>query len=723
MGGMGVVYCARDSRLQRDVAIKMLTAERSLRPASRLRFHREAIAASALNHPNIVTIYEISEHDGADFIVMEYVRGTPLNKLLRVRPLTVDETVRYGIQIADALAKAHQAGVIHRDLKPANIMVTGEGVVKVLDFGLAKFDESQSEPEDPDQTQVASFLTSPGIVTGTMSYMSPEQARGEKVDGRSDIFSLGIVLFELLSQRLPFEGPTLVSMLHNLHFVPPKDLNTLRHDVPLPLLTLISLMLEKEPAHRIQTMGEVAAALRRFSAGKATGLTPRPREVSAANAAVPATQLGSRPALVLGLAAALLLAAGLGVWSYVRMRSGANQAASSTVPDEPIALRRAAAALIGRYYLAGNVGKAATMLERAVQLDPNSAASYAMLGEAYFHKNHANPDAQWMKLARQYSARAVEIDSDLAAGHVSMGLVNMDSKQPAEAEKEFQRAASLDPKNVVPRFYLAALHNDQGKTAEAGEELKRIAADHPDYWPVFMELGLNAYNVSRYNDAAAAWEKALALDPDNVFALQSLSGVYHVLERDDDAADALQKALTIQPDADTYSNLGTIRFYQGRYADAAAAYDKAVSLSANSYANWANLGDAYRQLPGGAVKSKQAYARALQMMREMLTKSPNQTDLRANFAMYLAKSGDKDGAVAELRTLASTKDNSAADQLAEGIAWELAGNRTRALDVLAAAVKAGQNLSDLKNEPELTALRADPRYYLQVLSSSTTPAH
>ena len=232
-GGMGEVYLAHDARLNRDVAIKVLPADRTVDDAARQRFLREARAASALNHPNIITIYETDSHNGVAFIAMEYVRGSSLAELLHERPLPDAEAVAYATQIADALAKAHAAGIVHRDLKPGNVMVTEDGLVKVLDFGLAKLETvakgaMAGKASGPGSMETASLLSIAGTTLGTLSYMSPEQARGEPTDFRSDIFSFGVVLFEMLTRELPFTGENLLAMLHSLHFGAPKDICYLR---------------------------------------------------------------------------------------------------------------------------------------------------------------------------------------------------------------------------------------------------------------------------------------------------------------------------------------------------------------------------------------------------------------------------------------------------------------------------------------------------------------
>jgi len=207
-GGMGEVYRARDSRLGREVAIKVLPAERLSDPTRRARFVREAKAASALNHPHIVTIHEIGSSDGIDFIVMEYVPGQTLDELIPKSGMPVREALRLAIPIADALAAAHAHGIVHRDIKPANVVVNREGVAKVLDFGLAKLVANDNHESGTPLTAAteASPLSVPGAITGTAAYMSPEQATGGTADSRSDIFAFGVVLYEMVTGRRPFAG-------------------------------------------------------------------------------------------------------------------------------------------------------------------------------------------------------------------------------------------------------------------------------------------------------------------------------------------------------------------------------------------------------------------------------------------------------------------------------------------------------------------------------------
>ena len=261
-GGMGEVYRARDTRLGREVAIKVLPADRLADQARRARFVQEARAASALNHPHIVTIYEIESAEGIDFIVMELVGGKTLDALIPRHGMRLGEVLRIAIPLADALAAAHGAGIVHRDLKPANVMVTPEGGVKVLDFGLAKLRQDEAAVGEDDTTLDArAKLSHPGTVAGTPAYMSPEQASGGKVDARSDVFTFGTVLYEMVTGRRPFGGGSTAEMLAALLKEQPKPPSELAPEVPKELERIILRCLRKDPARRFQNMLDVKVEL------------------------------------------------------------------------------------------------------------------------------------------------------------------------------------------------------------------------------------------------------------------------------------------------------------------------------------------------------------------------------------------------------------------------------------------------------------------------------
>jgi len=257
-GGMGEVYLARDTQLERLVALKFLPLEISNDPQRLRRFTQEARAASALNHPNIAHIYELGEADGARFIAMEYVEGKSLEHKINRTPLRVADILQIAPQIADALSEAHAKGIIHRDIKASNIVLTNRGQVKVLDFGLAKLVTDKPLPDADVSTQLK---TSPGIVIGTVPYMSPEQALGHDIDYRSDIFSLGIVLYEMATGRLPFSGRTVTETLSHITHDQPEAVSRYNYDVPSELERIIRKCLEKDPARRYQATSELVVDL------------------------------------------------------------------------------------------------------------------------------------------------------------------------------------------------------------------------------------------------------------------------------------------------------------------------------------------------------------------------------------------------------------------------------------------------------------------------------
>jgi len=269
-GGMGEVYRARHMRLDRIIAIKVLPAEKVSDPERKLRFIREAQTASGLNHPNIITIHDIVSKQDSDYIIMEYVSGTPLDQLITRGSLQLSETLHYSVQMADALAAAHKAGIVHRDLKPANVMVTGPesghpGVIKVLDFGLAKLANQSEAASEQDATRTmwaGAPKTAEGTILGTVSYMSPEQAEGKQVDHRSDIFSFGAVLYEMVTGRRPFVGDSKLSTLTTILRDEPPAVSGIVPTVPRDLEMIIARCLRKDPERRFQHMDDLKVALR-----------------------------------------------------------------------------------------------------------------------------------------------------------------------------------------------------------------------------------------------------------------------------------------------------------------------------------------------------------------------------------------------------------------------------------------------------------------------------
>src|SRR5215210_1809424 len=261
-GGMGEVYLAHDTKLGRQVALKVLSAQLASDPDRRERFEREARAAAALNHPNIVTIHSVEEADGVHFLTLEVVDGETLADKIVPGGMPLDRVLTLAIPLADAVGAAHQRGITHRDLKPANVMITSDGRVKVLDFGLAKVKEEVRAAEDAMMPTAVAGLTGEGRIVGTVAYMSPEQAEGKTVDQRSDVFSLGIILYEMATGVRPFAGETPMSVLSAIMKDTPKGISEVRQGVPRELSKIVNRCLAKDVEDRYQSAKDLRNDLR-----------------------------------------------------------------------------------------------------------------------------------------------------------------------------------------------------------------------------------------------------------------------------------------------------------------------------------------------------------------------------------------------------------------------------------------------------------------------------
>jgi serine/threonine-protein kinase len=715
VGGMGEVYRARDTRLDRPVALKVIRTGLESDDASRARFRREARVVSRLSHPNICSLFDIGEQDGADYLVMEYLEGTTLAALLAASgPPALDDVLSYAIQIADGLARAHGAGVVHRDLKPGNVMLIEEGRVKLLDFGLAK----HVAVEENDVTTAG--VSMPGQVVGTVAYMSPEQTQGETVDARSDIFSFGVLLYELTTGVRPFHGKTSYSIAQKINAAQPERLSTHGPALPEPLTALVQRLLEKAPDRRPQSMIEVAAELRAIAAARGLAVAP------ASGVAIWARmrRASRRPVVAAVVLAALAAAAGLvpGVGSRARALIGQIPVPAAwrgaDPPAEAVALPRTSfewttqgRAYLRRFDRPDNVDRAVQAYQRAIELEPDNAFAHAGLAESFYRKHDVTPDAQWVRQATESARRAVQLNPDLAAAHAVLGRVQIQARQLDDAGGSLRRALDLDPGLVQAHLWLAEYYVASGDMASAESAVRKAVELAPDDWNPRNFLGRILYRGAKYETAVQEWQEARRLAPDNTLVLRNLGAVYHMLNRLDEAAAAFQRALEIEPTASVYSNMGTLRFFQGRYSDAAAAFERAIALNATYYLYWANLGDAYRWVPGQGERSREAYSRAISLVRDRLAATPLDPDLRSQLALYLAKTGDTAAGRDELARLDGLPKTTASAQFRAVVIHELVDNREAALRALDAALKAGYSLDEVRTEPELVKLRADPRYH------------
>lgn len=660
-GGMGVVYKALDTRLQRHVAIKVLPAALSADAERRQRFLHEARAASALSDTHIVTVHDIFEVEGTDYLVMELLDGRTL--AAAAAELSVAQVVDYVAQIADALALAHAAGIVHRDLKPANIVVTARGVVKVLDFGIAKI--------EPHASQVTSLpMTMPGVVMGTAAYMSPEQAQGRPVDHRTDIYALGVILHELL-MAIGENRPALARVA--------------------------TRAVERDPEKRFKSMAEFAAALR---------------------AAQKPAYTAGRVALTFAAVVAMV-AAGLWLWAP-RESTTANAPATANAMPAPSAAGAPTTALehtqqglglLRRFDRAGNVDQAISSFEAAISLDAKYAPGWVGLARGFWRKQLLTRDVAWTARARDAAEQAIEIDPYLADGHAVHGLVHLAGGLSDEARQAFDRALVLDPSNAIAHRGLGDIAESADDLATAVAHYERAMARDPADWELPRLLGDIPYAAGRYADAVTWYQKAGAAAPDSPTPHRLLGAAHHMRGDYPSAAAAFQQSLAIEPTAGAYTNLGTALFYQGRYRESLPAFERAREMLPSSALTWANLGDAYRWVPGNAERSREAYTRAVQLLREQLAKDPSHVANRSRLTLYRGKLGDCGDARAELQQTLTPAVKEVASWYRGAVAYEICGDRALALTALETALAQGYSLAEIQLDPELAALRNDVRYH------------
>jgi tetratricopeptide (TPR) repeat protein/tRNA A-37 threonylcarbamoyl transferase component Bud32 len=725
-GAMGEVYLAHDIKLHRAVALKFIP-EALVHEGQRLaRFEREARLLASLNHPNIAAIHAVEEYDGKPFLVMELVEGETLADRLVQGALPIPDVLRLAQQIAEALKAAHKKGIIHRDLKPANIKITPDGVVKVLDFGLAKQFQDASEEIDTEAATLHAVTMAGGMI-GTPAYMSPEQALGQTADTRADIFSFGAILYEVLTGQRAFAGPTLGAILKAVLSTNPPSPRRLRPEVPVEIDAVVMKALNKKKELRQQTADELCTGLAQANATLTSHSLVAASPVRAfrdlawrlrtwrtehQRAAFVVTTL--LVVVVLGSIAAVALKRRAAVAGPLTSSSRINPAASS------YELFQQGMAYLERYDKTENIDAAMQAFQSALAKDQKYAPAYAGLGTAYLVKYQANRDKQLLDTAFENAKQAVDLNGQLADDRVSLGRVLVEKGEYDKAEVELKQALTVDPLNASAHRGLGDVERGRKNWAEAEKFYKKAIELRPKDWDLHFALGNFYFRQSRYADAEKAFTDVVKLVPDCHFGYRSLGGIYHMQGRFADASAEYQKALQIKPSAITYSNLGTSLFYQGLYQQSVVAMEKAVEMSANNVQNWINLGDAYRWTPGNEEKAKETYRTAIEMIRKDLSGKPNDADLRSRLALCLAKSGEKRQALAEAAAVEAL-DRSAPVLSRLVSVYEVCGQRRQALDTMAAALKAGYSLDEFRRDPELLELRKDPGFLQLVAAASEKP--
>ncbi len=570
-GGMGVVYKARDTKLDRTVALKFLPKYLLCDNEAKIRFEHEAKAASSLNHPNITTIHEIDEFEGECFIAMEYVEGKSLKELLKEKTLSLKEVLEIAIQISEGLTIAHEKGIVHRDIKSDNIMLTSRGQIKIMDFGLAKL-------------RGVSKITKTGSTLGTVAYMSPEQARGEEVDARTDIWSLGVVMYEMITDRLPFKSEYEQALVYSILHEEPQSVISLRADTPLQLERIIKRALEKDRTKRYQSIVEITPELKRV---KAPGIQLPRQEKSIV--VLPFENLSPDPDQEYfsdGLTEEVI-----SDLSNVRILRVISRSSAMTFKGTKRKIPEIARELDVQYVLEGSVRKAGNSLRITAQLiDAESdahlwAEKYSGTLDDVFDiqekVSRAIVDALKLRLTSEEQQRMSERPIDNVAAYECYLKANQDIWRFTEdaldrAVRYLQHALDIVGDNALLYSGMAYVYwqyvnigaAQEDYIVKAEEFAQKALAIDPDSPQAHVVIGmLNMAFYGNVREGIHQFRMALAVNPNDSDALKHLPILYIIsVGKLHAAIPLMQRFKQVNPlDSWNCSLQGTFHFYDGQY--------------------------------------------------------------------------------------------------------------------------------------------------------------
>lgn len=687
-GGMGVVYKALDLSLQRTVALKFVSPDRP-DPLERDRLLREARATSALDHENIAAVHAVGEaDDGQLFIVMSYYQGEDLAARMARSPLTTEESVEIVAQIARGLAHAHAHNIVHRDIKPSNVILTNEGIAKIVDFGLARF-------VSPD----ASTLTL--NFAGTLAYMSPEQLSGKALDARTDIWSLGVLMYELLGKRQPFRGDSTASLLNSILRCDPEEMM----GVPPELEKIVARALEKEVENRYQSCLELLADLEEFRA-VSDSKTEGNRHLRFPVSKYTSRRKWWRLSSVRWMAtiAAVLLAAVLYPPAVNDVPKAPRTVAGAPAPNE---LYQQGLSLLDSYYKPESLNGAIQKFEQTTKADPNFALAYAALGEAYVDKYRQDLNPDWFKRAEEYCQTAIRLNSQLAEVNVTLGRIHNLLGKHDLGLQEIQHALKLDPINVKGLLALGDAYASVSRDDEAEQAYLKAIALRPDNWDAYQRHGSFYFQKAKYLEAAEQYRRLIQLRPDQAGAHSNLSAALVYLGQTGEAEKELKEALRIGPTYAAYYNLAYFYYTQSRFREAAKMAENASALNSDDYRVWQMLGICYEWI-GQPGKAKEAYGRELKTLQNAERLNAEDPKAQAELGLLYSKVQQHDEAVAHLRTALAIAPTDPAVLAMAGEAYENFGDRKQALSYIESAIQHGWDTERLKRNPDLQKFLNDP---------------